>query len=541
MKAQPTRPTLSVGNHIYLYRLLSQAIGCGKQTLSPKVEEALAAERMTAEDLGFESTRDLLEELDDFIQLTVFKGGRIYATVIAQPAWDEALAAPEKAAKTAKSFKRKKVDKGLKPVRPRRVKRPAPVPAPEPAGTTEAENASNSDVPAAEPESAATTAEASQKPETLDGAADASAPTDGEKDVAEPAEVAEAPIQAADQTVADAETQDAPVADDGSPAEAKEPEAAKATEAQTSETPDITESAKPAAQENDEARPAIKLTVIYDPEHANAGITTLESTPGISPSEVEQAIRPQCDSNEANSRPAAKTAVADSAVEPAPAKAAEPDSTPAKTVAETAHPAPEPVSAPEPVAETQTASQAVAQAAAPAADTPDAAPRHVAIPERKRAPEQGGFSRRRSDGPRARRTHVVHGNPVHPTAMKPAPAPAPTAKPAEKPQASSAPEELPDGFPRDFATDVYCPSVQLSRLSQLLPLGADVMGILTEYLYIAQLRGTLKATRNRGSFPMGYTREGKRHHALVTIRRTTGGRGAAWAVDRVEEDIDRSE
>lgn len=26
------RPTLSLGNHIYLYRLLRDAIGCGKQT-----------------------------------------------------------------------------------------------------------------------------------------------------------------------------------------------------------------------------------------------------------------------------------------------------------------------------------------------------------------------------------------------------------------------------------------------------------------------------------------------------------------------------
>ena len=26
------RPTLALGNHIYLYRLLRDAIGCGKQT-----------------------------------------------------------------------------------------------------------------------------------------------------------------------------------------------------------------------------------------------------------------------------------------------------------------------------------------------------------------------------------------------------------------------------------------------------------------------------------------------------------------------------
>ena len=84
------RPTLSLGNHIYLYRLLRDAIGCGKQTFMTQVEEALAAGDMAAYDLGFESTRELLEELDDCIKLTVFKGGRLYATVIANEAWDAA-------------------------------------------------------------------------------------------------------------------------------------------------------------------------------------------------------------------------------------------------------------------------------------------------------------------------------------------------------------------------------------------------------------------------------------------------------------------
>ena len=36
-------PTLSLGNHIYLYRLLRDAIGCSKQTFMTQVEEALAA------------------------------------------------------------------------------------------------------------------------------------------------------------------------------------------------------------------------------------------------------------------------------------------------------------------------------------------------------------------------------------------------------------------------------------------------------------------------------------------------------------------
>lgn len=44
------RPMLSLGNHIYLYRLLRDAIGCGKQTFMTQVEEALAVGDMTAYD-----------------------------------------------------------------------------------------------------------------------------------------------------------------------------------------------------------------------------------------------------------------------------------------------------------------------------------------------------------------------------------------------------------------------------------------------------------------------------------------------------------
>ncbi len=144
MATKVQAPQLTPNNHIYLYQLLSRELGCGKQTFMPAVEEALARDRMTSDDLGFESTRALLEALEEFVKLTVFKGGRIYATVMAQPAWDEALAALESGkAKDAggpsnKPWKRKKADKTLKPVRPKRVKRPEPAPEPEPIAKTEA-------------------------------------------------------------------------------------------------------------------------------------------------------------------------------------------------------------------------------------------------------------------------------------------------------------------------------------------------------------------------------------------------------------------
>lgn len=148
MATKVQAPQLTPNNRIYLYQLLSRELGCGKQTFMPAVEEALARDRMTADDLGFESTRALLEALEEFVKLTVFKGGRIYATVMVQPAWDEALAALESGkAKDAggpsnKPWKRKKADKTLKPVRPKRVKRPEPAPEPEPIAEIEAAESS---------------------------------------------------------------------------------------------------------------------------------------------------------------------------------------------------------------------------------------------------------------------------------------------------------------------------------------------------------------------------------------------------------------
>ena len=260
------RPTLSLGNHIYLYRLLRDAIGCGKQTFMTQVEEALAAGDMTAYDLGFESTRELLEELDDCIKLTVFKGGRLYATVIANEAWDAALAKGEDKPKTAKgakqSYKKKKRgEKDLKAVRPKHVKRPEPEAmveaAPEPEPETEIEVAIE------------VTAEAETE---------IAATTDSEV------------ISEQEATV---ELNEAPKSTTEEAADQPEPSAFQNSDVFGDEA-ENDQSDKPADQDATEStpepetpQPAISLTVVYDPENANAGITTMASTPIEAKSSVE--------------------------------------------------------------------------------------------------------------------------------------------------------------------------------------------------------------------------------------------------------------
>ena len=425
------RPTLSLGNHIYLYRLLRDALGCGKQTFMTQVEEALAAGDMTAYDLGFESTRELLEELDDCIKLTVFKGGRLYATVIANEAWDAALAKGEdkpKAVKGAKqSYKKKKRgEKDLKAVRPKHVKRTEPeamveaVPEPEP--ETEIEVAIE------------VTAEAETEIATT---TDSEAMSDQEATV----ELNETPTSTIEETAGQPE---APVfqnsdvfGDNAEDGQSDEPADQNATEA----TP-----------EPETPQPAISLKVVYDPENANAGITTMASTPVETKPSVETEDAPQTNT---------KTEAEDTSV---------------------------------PVEPTDSAAK------------PEAAPESAAVIES-----------------------------VPTAACDQIPAPAPASAPVAAPTPAPAAPTTPEDFPIDFATEVFCPGPLLHQLSTYLPYGADTLGIVGEYYWIARERGTIEAARNRASFPLRYTQAGERHEVTVRIRRnTTGGLGATWAIDKVE-------
>ena len=79
---------MTPGNRLYLYQLLSTKIGIGRQVPLSQVEELLDKDGIDAMGLGYEGVRELVEELDDFMRLTVFKKGRVYATVTAHEAFD---------------------------------------------------------------------------------------------------------------------------------------------------------------------------------------------------------------------------------------------------------------------------------------------------------------------------------------------------------------------------------------------------------------------------------------------------------------------
>lgn len=223
----------------------------------------------------------------------------------------------------------------------------------------------------------------------------------------------------------------------------------KAEDDQSDEPAD--QDATESTPEPETPQPAISLTVVYDPENANAGITTMASTPIEAKLSVKAEDAPQAD---------AKTETEDTSVSVEPTDSA-------------VKPEPVPESAP-----------VIESASEPVYD------------------------------------------------QIPAPAPVPAAVPAPAPATPAIPED----FPVDFATEVFCPGPLLHQLSTYLPYGADTLGIVGEYYWIARERGTIEAARNRASFPLRYTQAGERREVAVRIRRnTTGGLGAAWTIDKVEE------
>lgn len=134
-------PKINPGNRLYLYQLLSRELGVGKQTLLPRAEEVLTADGLCVEDLGCESMRELCEQLGEFVKLTVFKKGYVYATVLTNEEYDKVLEALDReGAKTTgnKPWKRRRGAKALKPVKPRHIEK-AVEPEPEPVSEPELE------------------------------------------------------------------------------------------------------------------------------------------------------------------------------------------------------------------------------------------------------------------------------------------------------------------------------------------------------------------------------------------------------------------
>lgn len=116
---------------LYLYKLLKATIGISKQTPLSTVEDVLIEDDLAPQDFGFDNIRALMEACPDFIKITAFKKGYIYATLLTFDTFEVALAAGEKNVESQNNGKPWKRRRGAKSIRALKPKHLATAPEPE--------------------------------------------------------------------------------------------------------------------------------------------------------------------------------------------------------------------------------------------------------------------------------------------------------------------------------------------------------------------------------------------------------------------------
>ena len=235
---------------LYLYKLLKATIGVSKQTPLSTVESVLIEDDLAPQDFGFDDIRALMEACPDFIKITAFKKGYVYATLLTFDIFEAALVAGEKnveAQNNSKPWKRRRGAKSIRALKPKHL-------------VVEAE-------PEVEPE-----------PEEL--------PVTEESEESAVAEESEE-LSVAETTVADVPS--AETAAEEPKQETANEAAAEPAEAETL-APEATETESPAPeQEMPEPvtsepivpEPTISLTVTYNPYDGSDEEKTLEAAPSV--------------------------------------------------------------------------------------------------------------------------------------------------------------------------------------------------------------------------------------------------------------------
>ena len=109
---------------LYLYKLLKTTIGVSKQTPLSTVEGVLIEDDLAPQDFGFDDIRALMEACPDFIKITAFKKGYVYATLLTFETFEVALAAGEKNVElqsNGKPWKRRRGAKSIRALKPKHL------------------------------------------------------------------------------------------------------------------------------------------------------------------------------------------------------------------------------------------------------------------------------------------------------------------------------------------------------------------------------------------------------------------------------------
>lgn len=109
---------------LYLYKLLKATIGVSKQTPISTVEGVLIEDDLAPQDFSFDDIRALMEACPDFIKITAFKKGYVYATLLTFETFEVALAAGEKNVEpqsNGKPWKRRRGAKSIRALKPKHL------------------------------------------------------------------------------------------------------------------------------------------------------------------------------------------------------------------------------------------------------------------------------------------------------------------------------------------------------------------------------------------------------------------------------------
>ena len=236
---------------LYLYKLLKATIGVSKQTPLSTIEGVLIEDDLAPQDFGFDDIRALMEACPDFIKITAFKKGYVYATLLTFDTFEAALVAGEKNVESqnnGKPWKRRRGAKSIRALKPKHLIVEAEPEAEE--LPTQKESTEPEEVPVVESSEELSVAETAL--------------------VAEES-AAEAPEEDIQQESADDVTPEpAGTADDASP----EPDETE-TPAPESKT------AEPTVPEPVVPEPTISLTVTYNPYDGSDEEKTLEAAPSV--------------------------------------------------------------------------------------------------------------------------------------------------------------------------------------------------------------------------------------------------------------------
>ncbi len=236
---------------LYLYKLLKATIGVSKQTPLSTVESVLIEDDLAPQDFGFDDIRALMEACPDFIKITAFKKGYVYATLLTFDIFEAALVAGEKNVEpqsNGKPWKRRRGAKSIRALKPKHL------------------------VVEAEPEVEELPAqEELTEPEELPVTESSEELSAAETALVTEESAAKAPEEDFQQESADDVTPEpAGTADDASP----EPDETE-TPAPESKT------AEPTVPEPVVPEPTISLTVTYNPYDGSDEEKTLEAAPSV--------------------------------------------------------------------------------------------------------------------------------------------------------------------------------------------------------------------------------------------------------------------